>query len=62
MDAALALFAKEQAVKESQYMAELLSVWLDDKIKGLRTLRPKTIESIRDMVKKFKIDFGMARV
>jgi integrase len=62
MDAALELFAKEKSVKDSPYMAELLSVWLDDKITGLRTLRPKTIESIRDMVKRFKIDFGMARV
>jgi site-specific recombinase XerD len=43
-------------------MAELLSVWVDDKITGLKKLRPKTLKSIRNMSNTFKTDFGMVRM
>jgi len=52
----------EKAKRESPYMAELLSVWLDDKIEGVKKLRPKTIKSIREMANVFKKDFGTMRI
>ena len=62
VDAALAVFERDRKVKESPYMAELLSLWVDDKRTGLKTLRPKTLKSIRNMANMFKTDFGMTRM
>ncbi len=62
MEVALASFAREQEVKDSHYMAELLNVWLDDKITGLKKLRPASIDGIREMSNRFKADFGTARI
>jgi integrase len=62
METALAVFAKEKTIKESRYMAELLSVWIDDKTTGLKKLRPRSLETLRDMANRFKADFEMARI
>jgi len=60
---ALGVFEKQRKVKESPYMAELLTVWVDDKVTNeLKPLRPKTIKSIRNMAEMFKNDFGMSRM
>lgn len=60
---ALGVFQREQTVKESPYMAELLSVWVLDKIENkLKPLRPRTIKTIRNMADLFKLDFGMTRM
>ena len=63
VETALVVFEKERQTKESPYMAELLSVWVDDKITNtLKPLRPKTLKSIRNMANLFKEDFGMIRM
>jgi hypothetical protein len=62
VDVALAVFEKERKVKESPYMADLLSLWIDDKCTGLKKLRPRTLKSIRNMANMFKTDFGMTRM
>lgn len=60
---ALGVFEKQRKVKESPYMGELLTLWVDDKVTNeLKPLRPKTIKSIRNMAEMFKDDFGMARM
>ena len=62
MSFALNYWLQEKAKRESPYMAELLSVWIDDKIDGVKKLRPKSIKSIRDMANAFKRDFGEKRI
>lgn len=62
IETALMVFEHERQVKESPFMAELLTLWVDDKVTGLRRLRPKSIKSIRNMAEVFKRDFGMARI
>jgi integrase len=59
---AVNFWLQEKAKMESPFMAELLSVWLDDKIVGVKKLRPKTIKSIREMANVFKKDFGTMRI
>jgi len=63
INAALAVFEQERKVKESPYMAELLTVWMDDKISNtLKPLRPRSIKSIRNMANLFQKDFGQIRM
>jgi len=59
---AVNFWLQEKAKQESPFMAELLNVWVDDKITGVKKLRPKSIQSIRDMSKAFKRDFGTMRI
>jgi integrase len=59
---ALAVFEKERKVKESPFMAELLTLWIDDKTTGLRKLRPRSLKTIRNMANIYKTDFGMVRI
>lgn len=55
--------AKERMVKESHFVAELLSVWLDDRITDkLKPLRKKSLSGLRSYVNIFKQDFGTLRV
>ncbi len=63
IETALAVWQKDQKVKESPFMAELLNVWMLDKIENtLKPLRPRSKESIRFFANTFKADFGDARV
>jgi integrase len=62
IEAAIKVFEKEKEIRESPYMAELLSVWLDDKKTGLKKLRPRTLQSLSAMANKFQKDFGMTRI
>jgi integrase len=60
---ALDVFEKEREVKESPYVAELLSVWVDDKTSNtLKPLRERSKESLRNMADIFKKDFGLSRI
>ena len=63
INAALGVFEQERKVKESPYMAELLTVWMDDKLTNtLKPLRERSRQSIRQMANTFKDDFGMIRM
>lgn len=62
LDAAFKLFAADRIVKESPYMAELLTLWLDDKKTGLKKLRPKSLKALGSMASIWKTDFDMARI
>ena len=60
---AVAVWEKERQTKESPFIAELLTVWVDDKTTNtLKPLRPRSAKTIRNMVEVFKAEFQFARV
>ncbi|MHC1765880.1 MAG: tyrosine-type recombinase/integrase [Verrucomicrobiia bacterium] len=60
---AVVVWEKERQTKESPFIAELLTVWVDDKTTNtLKPLRPRSIKTIRNMAEVFKAEFGFARV
>ena len=63
IEVALGLFQKERQVRESHYMGELLTLWVDDKLTNkLKPLREASKKAIRNMAEIFKSDFGMLRI
>jgi integrase len=63
IETALAVWGRERKVMESPFMAELLNVWMLDKIENpLKPLRPRSQQSIRWMANTFQADFGKARI
>jgi hypothetical protein len=56
---AIGVWRKQKEAQESPFVTELLSVWVLDKIEGVKKLRPKSIKSIRTMAEMFKTDFGI---
>jgi hypothetical protein len=63
IETALAVWGKERKVMESPFMAELLNVWMPDKIENpLKPLRPRSQQAIRVMANAFKAEFKEARI
>src|ERR1051326_2278833 len=60
---ATGVWESERKVQESPYVAELLTLWVDDKEGDtLEGLRERTLKGIRTMSYRFKNDFGMMRL
>jgi len=59
---AVNFWLSEKAKKESPFMSELFSVWVLDKVEGVKKLRTKSLKSIRDMANGFKNHFGTMRI
>jgi site-specific recombinase XerD len=59
----LAECERDRKVKDSPFMAELLTSWMDEKtLSKLTPLRERSKKSIRNMAETFQKDFGTARI